>query len=135
MWEGYKRQSGDIQAGFTVEDVRELRRPSLEGQALQRITAGWALVHPMPFSSAVRYILLPEVLAVPLYEYVCKRCFHPFEEFSSHTDVASCPKCAATDAERVPLSRVAVGKGRTETAASACGRCGDPRGPGACSMN
>jgi putative FmdB family regulatory protein len=108
MWEGYKRQSGDIQAGFTVEDVRELRRPSLEGQALQRITAGggWALVHPMLFSSAVfRYILLPEVLAVPLYEYVCKRCFHPFEELSSHTDVASCPKCAATDAERVPFAR------------------------------
>ena len=59
---------------------------------------------------------------MPLYEYVCRRCFHPFEELSSHTDVASCPKCAATDAESVPLSRVAVGKGRTETAASACGR-------------
>jgi len=91
---------------------------------------------PMLFSSMVfRFILLPEVLAVPLYEYVCKRCSHPFEELSLQTDVASCPKCAATDTERVPLSRVAVGKGRTESAPSACGRCGDPRGPGACSMN
>jgi putative FmdB family regulatory protein len=78
------------------------------------------------------------VSAVPLYEYVCKQCSHAFEELSSSDASASCPKCAAIDTERVLFSRVAVGKasGAGESAApSACGRCGDPRGPGACSMN
>jgi putative FmdB family regulatory protein len=72
---------------------------------------------------------------VPLYEYVCKRCSHPFEELASPGEVAACPKCATTDTERVLFSRVAVGKPGGEPAPSPCGRCGDPRGPGACSMN
>jgi putative FmdB family regulatory protein len=73
---------------------------------------------------------------MPLYEYVCKNCSHPFEELSSPSQGAvSCPKCEATHTERVPLSRVAIGKSAAEPAPSACGRCGDPRGPGACSMN
>jgi putative FmdB family regulatory protein len=74
---------------------------------------------------------------VPLYEYVCKRCSHPFEELTSSDAVAApCPKCAATDTERVPLSRVAVGKASSHASvdASPCGRCGDPRGPGACGL-
>ena len=75
---------------------------------------------------------------MPLYEYVCKRCAHPFEELVSGDATPACPACAAPDAERVPFSRVAVAvavSGRSADAAPApCGRCGDPRGPGACSM-
>jgi putative FmdB family regulatory protein len=72
---------------------------------------------------------------VPLYEYVCKACSHPFEELSSPDQSPACPKCAATATERVLFSRVAVGRPGGDAAPSACGRCGDPRGPGACSMN
>jgi putative FmdB family regulatory protein len=72
---------------------------------------------------------------VPLYEYVCKACSHPFEELVSPGATPACPKCAATEAERVLFSRVAVGKGGGDAQPSPCGRCGDPRGPGACSMN
>lgn len=76
---------------------------------------------------------------MPLYEYVCKQCSHEFEELSSADDAAArapCPRCAATDTERVLFSRVAVGKAHADAAApTPCGRCGDPRGPGACSMN
>lgn len=72
---------------------------------------------------------------MPLYEYVCKRCSHAFEELSSRDEGALCPKCAAQDVERVLFSRVAVKTSAAEPAPSPCGRCGDPRGPGACSMN
>jgi putative FmdB family regulatory protein len=74
---------------------------------------------------------------VPLYEFVCKQCSHLFEELSSADAPAACPRCATTATERVPFSRIAVGKSASDgqPAASPCGRCGDPRGPGACSMN
>jgi putative FmdB family regulatory protein len=72
---------------------------------------------------------------VPLYEYTCNRCAHQFEELSPYGAGATCPKCAATETERVLFSRVAVGGSTADVAPSACGRCGDPRGPGACSRN
>ncbi len=72
---------------------------------------------------------------MPLYEYLCKHCSHPFEELSSATEVVACPKCSATETERVLFSRVAVGKASADAAPSGCGRCGDPRGPGACARN
>jgi putative FmdB family regulatory protein len=75
---------------------------------------------------------------MPLYEYVCRHCSHPFEELVSGDASPACPKCASAEAERVLVSRVAVGRSSGESApamAGGCGRCGDPRGPGACSMN
>lgn len=73
---------------------------------------------------------------MPLYEYVCKHCKHPFEEIASSDQVApACPKCAAPEADRVLFSRVSVGKAGADVAPSPCGNCcGDPRGPGGCGM-
>lgn len=72
---------------------------------------------------------------VPLYEYVCQKCSASFEDLSSRPTTAPCPKCG-TDTERVLFSRVAVASSKAaEAAPSACGRCGDPRGPGACGMS
>ncbi|MBV9949317.1 MAG: zinc ribbon domain-containing protein [Myxococcales bacterium] len=71
---------------------------------------------------------------MPLYDYVCKNCSHAFEELGSSAALPACPKCAARDADRVPISRVAVGRADAPVQAG-CGRCGDPRGPGACRMN
>ena len=75
---------------------------------------------------------------MPLYEYVCKSCANEFEELVFGDATPSCPTCNTASVERVPFSRVAVGKtgGSDPTAAmpAGCGRCGDPRGPGACAM-
>ena len=75
---------------------------------------------------------------MPIFEYVCKECQHQFEALVYGNEKASCPKCQSKKLE-TQLSVFAVSaKGspaspRTEGAA--CGTCGDPRGPGACSMN
>ena len=79
---------------------------------------------------------------MPLYEYVCQGCGHAFEALvmgSATTQAAAsadleCPRCRARDLERV-LSSFAVGAETARAAPqgpSACGSCGDPRGPGAC---
>jgi putative FmdB family regulatory protein len=76
---------------------------------------------------------------MPLYEYACRECAHEFEALVRGDASPSCPACQATTLER-RLSTFAphtAGSGtpaRME-AAMPCGACGDPRGPGACSMN
>ena len=75
---------------------------------------------------------------MPLYEYECGQCGRRFEMLMRASVVPECPSCGATRVERA-LSTFAVG-GATGAAASAtspapCGRCGDPRGAGACSLD
>jgi putative FmdB family regulatory protein len=75
---------------------------------------------------------------VPLYEYVCRRCAHEFEELVFGGDEAPrCPRCQAGEVERV-MSVVAVGRSESARPAAAapapCGTCGDPRGPGSCAV-
>jgi putative FmdB family regulatory protein len=77
---------------------------------------------------------------MPLYEYTCSACATAFEElvFGQAAAVA-CPRCGSAKVER-QLSVVAVGRGGGDPISAAaapggCGRCGDPRGPGACSAN
>ena len=77
---------------------------------------------------------------MPMYEYVCSRCAKQFEELVSHGATPACPTCATQEVERVPFSRTArTANGKSEGAGEhmpmGCGRCGDPRGPGACSMS
>ena len=74
---------------------------------------------------------------MPLYEYVCRSCTHPFEELVSGSADPACPRCSAADVARV-LSRTVVGRaGSTEAAAlpAPCGRCGNPAGPGSCAFD
>ena len=77
---------------------------------------------------------------MPIFEYICKECHHQFEALVYGKEKAECPKCHTKKLEP-QLSVFAVGapsNGETPVAAStggACGMCGDPRGPGACSMN
>jgi putative FmdB family regulatory protein len=75
---------------------------------------------------------------MPIYEYACKECRHEFEALVYGSQKAECPKCASK--KLVPKFSVfavaAPGTGaKTPRAAGGCGSCGDPRGPGACSMN
>jgi putative FmdB family regulatory protein len=75
---------------------------------------------------------------MPILEYVCQECASEFETIVQGARVPECPTCQSTRLER-RLSVFAVG-GRSATFAARepmgpCGACGDPRGPGACSIN
>lgn len=77
---------------------------------------------------------------MPLYEYLCQACEHPFEELVRGDERPLCPACGsarlskrfstfalAETASAPTPARFAPGPGP-----GACGTCGDPRGPGAC---
>jgi putative FmdB family regulatory protein len=76
---------------------------------------------------------------MPIFEYICKECHHQFETLIYGKQKAECPKCHATKLEP-QLSVFAVSAKSSSASASpasstrACGSCGDPRGPGACSL-
>ena len=80
---------------------------------------------------------------MPIYEYVCSKCSHDFEDLvpSSTSPAPPCPKCASKRVER-RLSVFAVGRDAAPAPtpcgapiAGGCGSCGDPRGPGACALD
>jgi putative FmdB family regulatory protein len=84
---------------------------------------------------------------MPIFEYVCKACQHEFEALIFGQQKAECPKCHSRKLE-AQLSVFAVSaKGVSAKGGSAaqpslsspstgsCGSCGDPRGPGACSLD
>jgi putative FmdB family regulatory protein len=76
---------------------------------------------------------------MPLFEYACRSCDHQFEALVRASETPECPSCHGTELER----RLSVFAAHTNGSSSAdstptmgaCGHCGDPRGPGACSMN
>lgn len=76
---------------------------------------------------------------MPIFEYICGDCDHHFEALIYGKQKAECPKCHSKSLAQ-QLSVFAVsGSGSTPSASSfpsggACGSCGDPRGPGACSL-
>jgi len=74
---------------------------------------------------------------MPIYEYICKQCHHRFEALLYGKEKAECPKCHAAKLEP-QLSVFAVSAKSSGASAApsqaACGSCGDPRGPGACSL-
>lgn len=74
---------------------------------------------------------------MPIFEYVCRECKHRFELLLQGTAQATCPKCHTTKLDK-QFSAFGVGameSWSTDGVEGACGSCGDPRGPGACSMN
>jgi putative FmdB family regulatory protein len=76
---------------------------------------------------------------MPLYEYECRTCHHQFELLVREQTVLECPSCKGDDLQK-QLSVFAVGAdspkfSSRQAGPAACGSCGDPRGPGACSMN
>jgi putative FmdB family regulatory protein len=73
---------------------------------------------------------------MPLYEFDCRTCHRRFETLVRGVETPECPSCHGTDLERA-LSTFAVSTAGAKAAPTpgACGRCGDPRGPGACSLN
>ncbi len=73
---------------------------------------------------------------MPIYEYTCRRCGAEFEVLIRGQETPQCPTCQSADLQKALSSFAVGGSGASVTSApSPCGRCGDPRGPGACSMN
>jgi putative FmdB family regulatory protein len=74
---------------------------------------------------------------MPLFEFACRACGHHFEYLTRQGREPACPACASRELEK-QLSVFAVSGGETSQPKSfggPCGTCGDPRGPGSCSMN
>jgi putative FmdB family regulatory protein len=74
---------------------------------------------------------------MPIFEYVCQKCHHEFEALVYGKEKAECPKCHATKLEPQLSVFAVAAKGSSSAAATptgACGSCGDPRCPGACSL-
>jgi putative FmdB family regulatory protein len=78
-------------------------------------------------------------MLMPIFEYICQECQHEFETLVFGRDKAKCPKCQSQKLSP-QLSVFAMStkgmpaKSSANTSAGACGSCGDPRGPGACSL-
>jgi len=79
---------------------------------------------------------------MPIFEYSCQQCDHDFEALVYGSQKAECPKCHSKKLSP-KLSVFAVSAKGSSAGPSAsrpsapgpCGSCGDPRGPGSCSMN
>jgi len=75
---------------------------------------------------------------MPIFEYVCRECHHSFEAIVMGSQKANCPKCESRKLDQ-QISRFAVSGGEKDSAfvsnGGDCGTCGDPRGPGACSLD
>ena len=73
---------------------------------------------------------------MPIFEYICQECHHEFEALVFGKDKAACPKCESKKLEpQLSVFAVSAKSGSgPSVAAGPCGSCGDPRGPGACSM-
>jgi putative FmdB family regulatory protein len=73
---------------------------------------------------------------MPIFEYVCQQCQHEFETLVFGRDKAKCPACQSTKlAPQLSVFAVSA-KGSSGAQVPTCGggSCGDPRGPGACSL-
>ncbi len=78
---------------------------------------------------------------MPLYEYECRSCANRFELLVRGREQPECPGCRGSELDRRFSVFAARTGGAAQTAVAqpmasgGCGSCGDPRGPGACSMN
>jgi putative FmdB family regulatory protein len=81
---------------------------------------------------------------MPIFEYVCAECNHEFEALVFGKDKAECPKCRSKKLTPKLSVFAVAGKGSSSFSSGAsdfssdsggaCGSCGDPRGPGSCSL-
>lgn len=75
---------------------------------------------------------------MPLFEYTCRDCSRQFEALVTASRTPVCPGCGGTALEkRLSVFAVSTGSSHRQAApvGGPCGSCGDPRGPGACSLN
>jgi len=77
--------------------------------------------------------------AMPIFEYLCRKCNNRFETLVRSGTTVECPSCSSTTLEKqlsVFSASVPTAFGTAKSIPEdACGMCGDPRGPGACSLD
>ena len=73
---------------------------------------------------------------MPIFEYICEKCETHFEALVYGDEKAACPKCKSKKlTPQLSVFAVSTKSGPSQKpAAGPCGSCGDPRGPGSCSM-
>jgi putative FmdB family regulatory protein len=72
---------------------------------------------------------------MPMYEYICQECEHPFETLVFGGETVECPKCRSQRLERllsVPAAPKTEATSRASALNTACRSSGPPCGP-ACS--
>jgi putative FmdB family regulatory protein len=76
-------------------------------------------------------------LIVPIFEYICRECHHHFETIVRGDRPAACPECQsqALDKQHSVFAVAAKSSSAAPAMGGGCGTCGDPRGPGSCSLN
>lgn len=79
---------------------------------------------------------------MPVYEFICVRCSKPFEELVLGPEEIRCPACSSLKVEKRYSTFATSNTLRSDSSATSnemspgsCGPCGDPRGPGSCSLN
>jgi putative FmdB family regulatory protein len=75
---------------------------------------------------------------MPIYEYICRSCDDRFELLVRGQTKVQCPNCLGDKLEKQLSVFAAATKSGADTdfaAASPCGQCGDPRGPGSCELD
>ena len=76
---------------------------------------------------------------MPIFEYICQECQHEFEALVFGKDKAACPKCQskklAPQLSVFAVSAKSSAASAPSMSAAPCGSCGDPRGPGSCSLD
>ena len=76
---------------------------------------------------------------MPLFEYECRGCGKHFEYLTRDGQTPACPACKGADLQKLrsvfAAQSSSPAKSFSDRPMSACGSCGDPRGPGSCSMN
>jgi putative FmdB family regulatory protein len=70
---------------------------------------------------------------MPIYEYVCSECNHPFEALILGSETADCPECGSEKLEK-QLSVFAVNDEPAAPPPNPCAGCPQGDGPGACGM-
>jgi putative FmdB family regulatory protein len=72
---------------------------------------------------------------MPIFEYICKECETRFESLVFGDEKPACPHCRSERlAPQLSVFAVSSKSGSRPAAAGPCGSCGDPRGPGSCSL-
>lgn len=76
---------------------------------------------------------------MPILEFLCKDCGRRWDDLVRSAEEAACPDCGSRRAERListfAVNRAAGGGEAVGPGPGSCGSCGDPRGPGACSLD
>lgn len=73
---------------------------------------------------------------MPIYEYACQACGREFEALVRSNTVPACPQCHSAQLEKrlSVFATASSAPAAVQTMPGPCGACGNPNGPGSCSL-